>query len=133
MRLRELNIDSLNISKHLCNLESDEIMKKNLLVVKKRLIRLYVVSGYDFSSRDNGGASDPYLYITCNKTIINERDNYLLDEANPDFYKKYDIEGSFPGTSPLNIIAYDYDAIFGDDEIGTTQIDLEDRFFSMEW
>jgi hypothetical protein len=28
---------------------------------------------------------------------------------------------------------FDYDDIFGDDLIGTTNIDLEDRFFSMEW
>ena len=27
----------------------------------------------------------------------------------------------------------DYDDLFGDDSIGTTSIDLEDRFFSAEW
>ena len=117
----------------MCNFENEEILRKNLLVVKDRLIRLYVISGYDFASRDNGSASDPYLIINCNNTTFNERDNYLLDEANPDFYKKYEMEGKFPGTSPLKIEAMDYDAIFGDEVIGTTLIDLEDRFFSMEW
>jgi len=28
---------------------------------------------------------------------------------------------------------YDYDEIFGDDLIGTSILDLEDRYFSMEW
>jgi hypothetical protein len=28
---------------------------------------------------------------------------------------------------------FDYDEIFGDDLIGTTIIDLEDRYFTMEW
>jgi hypothetical protein len=27
----------------------------------------------------------------------------------------------------------DYDEIFGDDTVGTTSIDLEDRYFSPEW
>jgi len=56
-----------------------------------------------------------------------------LDEANPNFHKYYDFEGTFPGCSPLQIDVYDYDEIFGDDLIGTTIIDLEDRYFTMEW
>ncbi len=53
--------------------------------------------------------------------------------ANPKFYKSYDFEGVFPGCSPLEILLYDYDDVFGDDLIGSTTIDLEDRYFSMEW
>ena len=33
--MRSLNIDSLNISKHLCNLESDEILRKNIEVLER--------------------------------------------------------------------------------------------------
>lgn len=92
-----------------------------------------MVSGVNFASRDVGSASDPYLVLKCNKTTFSERDNYQLDEPCPDFYKKYEFEGTFPGCSPLVIEAWDYDDIFGDDLIGSTAIDLEDRFFSMEW
>jgi hypothetical protein len=67
-----------------------------------------------------------------NKTI-NERDNYQLDEPNPSFFKHYDFEGVFPGCPPIVVDVVDYDDIFGDDSIGTTIIDLEDRFFSPEW
>lgn len=92
-----------------------------------------MVSAFDLMSRDNGSASDPYLQLTCNGKTFSERDNYQLDEPNPDFYKKFDFEGMFPGTSPLKIDVWDYDMIFGDDLIGTSYCDLEDRYFTLEW
>ena len=39
----------------------------------------------------------------------------------------------FPGCPPLIIDVVDYDMIFGDESIGVTKVDLEDRFFSVEW
>ena len=39
----------------------------------------------------------------------------------------------FPGSKPVIIEAYDYDEIFGDDLIGKTSIDLDDRFFTANW
>jgi len=33
----------------------------------------------------------------------------------------------------LQIDAYDYDGFFGDDLIGTTKIDLDDRYYNKEW
>ena len=85
------------------------------------------------ASRDNGSASDTYLVVKCNNKEYNERDNYQLDEPNPDFFKVYDFEGTFPGSSPLQIEVWDYDMIFGDELVGTSSIDVEDRFFSVEW
>ena len=72
-----------------------------LLATTKCLVRVYIISAYDLSSRDNGSPSDPYLYITLGNKTYNERDNYILDEPNPDFYKSYDFEADFPGCSPL--------------------------------
>lgn len=65
--------------------------------------------------------------------IYNERDSYQQDQPNPDFNKYYDFQATFPGCPPLVIEVMDYDDIFGDDVIGTTVIDLEDRFFSSDW
>ena len=96
-------------------------------------IRVYMISGYDMASRDNGSASDTYLVLKCNEQEYNERDNYQLDEANPDFYKRYDFSGVFPGSTPLEIAVWDYDMIFGDELVGSTSIDLEDRFFCVDW
>jgi len=45
----------------------------------------------------------------------------------------YEIEAVLPGASQLKIQVYDHDDIFADELIGTTKIDLEDRFFSNKW
>ena len=73
------------------------------------------------------------MVLKCGKKEFSERDNYQLDEPNPKFYKHYDFEVTFPGAELLYIKAYDYDDLFGDDLIGETYIDLDDRYFSPEW
>ena len=131
--MENIGVAHLSVTKHLADLESDETMKRLLLSETKCIVRLYMVSGFDLASRDNGSQSDPYLVIQCGNKIYNERENYQEDEPNPTFFKSYDFEGVFPGCAPINIKAYDYDLIFGDDLIGETNIDLEDRFFMPEW
>merc|ERR1712100_765140 len=85
------------------------------------------------AARDNGSNSDTYLTIECNGKEFSEKDNYQLDEPNPRFFKFYDFEAVFPGCSPLKISVWDWDLIFGDEIIGTTIVDLEDRYFNVEW
>ena len=88
--MEPLGIGHLNIMQKLADLESDEILKRMLLRTKKCIVRLYCLDGRNFASRDFGGASDPYLRIKVGENSFNERDNYVLDEPNPDFYKHYD-------------------------------------------
>ena len=45
----------------------------------------------------------------------------------------FEINASFPGAAPLEIEAWDYDDLFGDDLIGKTIIDLDERQFSQNW
>ena len=56
-----------------------------------------------------------------------------MDEPNPVFYKHYDFETIFPGCPQLCIEAMDHDDLFGDELIGKTFVDLEDRYFLPEW
>lgn len=72
----ELGVGHLDIVKYLGDLESDETLRRLLLSETKCIVRLYMVSGFDLASRDNGGFSDPYLVIQCGKKIYNERENY---------------------------------------------------------
>jgi len=76
LQLRKIHVDHLNITSHLANLESDEILKRALLAQTKCLIRFYAIEAIDLSSRDIGSDSDPYLYLSCNDKIFNERANY---------------------------------------------------------
>jgi len=92
-----------------------------------------MVSAFNLSSRDADSPSDPYLIISLGSKNYNERENHEDDNANPGFHKFYDFEATFPGCPLLNIACYDYDDLFGDDIIGETKIDLEDRYFSPEW
>jgi hypothetical protein len=73
------------------------------------------------------------LKIRCGTKKFNERENYQLDQPNPKFHKLYEFDAEFPGAAPVTIKAFDYDDLFGDDLIGKTVIDLDDRFFCPEW
>ena len=71
--------------------------------------------------------------MSLGNDVKSDRDNYKLDEPNPKFNKYFEFKANFPGAAPLVIEAYDYDDLFGDDLIGKTIIDLDDRFFSGDW
>lgn len=45
-------------------------------------------------------------------------------------HRSFEIQATFPKESLLTVLIYDYDAVGGDDLIGETQIDLENRFYS---
>jgi Ca2+-dependent lipid-binding protein len=92
-----------------------------------------MIEGYNLASRDIGSDSDPYLVMQLGDQVFNEREHYLLDNPNPAFHKHFDFVATFPGCPQLIVHAMDYDDLFGDDLIGTTIVDLEDRYFLPEW
>lgn len=65
-------------------------MSKMMMSKTNALVRVYFIEGFAFSQRDIGSFSDPYLIVTCGKTVYNDRDNYMLDEPNPKFNKHFD-------------------------------------------
>jgi len=75
-QLRQLDVSHLNITKHVADLESDEILKRQLMCKVKCIVRFYAISAFNLSSRDNGSASDPYLILKCNNKVYNERSIY---------------------------------------------------------
>ncbi|XP_026768886.3 fer-1-like protein 6 isoform X3 [Pangasianodon hypophthalmus] len=94
------------------------------------LIRVYVVAASNLHPADPDGKADPYIVLKLGKNEIKDRDNYIPKQLNPVFGRSFEIQASFPKESLLRVLIYDYDVIGGDDLIGETQIDLENRFYS---
>lgn len=97
------------------------------------MVRIYILDADELPPKDNGGSVDPYVMLKLNGEVISDRKNYKKKTHNPDIYKIFEFQSVFPGCSSLQIQMWDYDSIFGDDFIGETVVDLEDRFFSPEW
>ena len=131
--LDTMNIDDPRLIEFFKDASYDQVIKKQLLSKTQCVIQLYILEGFDFASRDIGSFSDPYLFIKCGNREFNERDEYQLDMADPKFYKLFEFTGEFPGAPMIEIEAYDFDDLFGDDLIGKTSIDLDDRFFNGDW
>ena len=110
-----------------------DAIKEELKRQTKCVVNLYVLHGYDLASRDIGSQSDPYLKIKFGDKVFDERKNYQLDMASPVFNKKFTHVAEFPGAPSIEIEVWDYDDFFGDDLIGRTVIDLDDRYFSANW
>ncbi|KAJ3592748.1 hypothetical protein NHX12_007875 [Muraenolepis orangiensis] len=96
----------------------------------KVLIRVYIISASNLHPADPDGKSDPYIVLRLGRKEIKDRDNYIPKQLNPVFGRSFEFQALFPQESVLSVLIYDYDLVGGDDLIGETRIDLENRFFS---
>ncbi|XP_054471398.1 fer-1-like protein 6 [Anoplopoma fimbria] len=94
------------------------------------LIRVYIVSASNLHPADPDGKADPYIVLRLGKDEIKDRDNYIPKQLNPVFGRSFEMQASFPKESLLSVVIYDHDLVGGDDLIGETRIDLENRFYS---
>ena len=87
---KKIGVEHLKITERLANLGSEYFLKRSTLTSTRCNVRLYMISAHSLSSRDDFSPSDPYLFVSCNGKTFNERDNYQLNEPNPDFFKVFD-------------------------------------------
>ncbi|DAZ97328.1 TPA: hypothetical protein N0F65_003692 [Lagenidium giganteum] len=122
------------------------------------LIRIYVLDAFGVQPKDENNKCDPYLRLSIGdgrkrQHMINDRDHHKKETLAPKFHKMYELKAQLPGASDLLLEMYDYDffampflpvgkshgvvqtgtTIGGDDFVGSTIIDLEDRLFSKKW
>lgn len=124
MRMLEPNV-------HKSDQETSDFIK-DLLDPKALVCRVYVTQGHNFAALDNDRKSDPYLVIKCGKHKVSTRDHYQKKTLDPKFYECFEFPVMLPGDAVVRVEAWDYDGI-GDDYIGCTNIDIEDRYFSTNW
>jgi hypothetical protein len=122
--------------------EKESFFDPNLLLQilhpRSYKMRLYVLESFslamtDFKLDGQPAPPDPYLKVTLGNNKFDDRKNAVDDMENCPFYKLIEMDAELPGTSQLLIDVMDKDRIGGDDLIGSTVIDLEDRFFEKCW
>ena len=122
------------VMSELKNVDKYEKLTKSILVKHEVIIRVYILEIRDLPEKDLLSASDPYIKIYFGEEKkFDEQKNHHDDEKNVKWFKYYDILSIFPGDSTLRIEVWDYNPIFKDELIGSTSIDLEDRYFNSDW
>ena len=122
------------IIKELKNVEKYEKLTKSILVKHEVLIRVYILELRDLPKKDLLSDSDPYIKIYFgDQKKYDEFKIYQKNKKNVKWYKYYDILSIFPGESTLRVEVWDHNSIFSDELIGITSMDLEDRYFNIDW
>jgi len=101
-------------------------------------IRLYVLEAKGLTPMDRDifgkpAKSDPYLKVQLGDFKFNDRENAIDDVVDVDFYKVVEMDTELPGTSQLTVHVMDKEIVGYDKLIGSTVIDLEDRWFDERW
>ncbi|KAG7378050.1 hypothetical protein PHYPSEUDO_010611 [Phytophthora pseudosyringae] len=123
------------------------------------LVRVYVLDALNVHPKDVNNRCDPYLRVSLGdgrrrEQMFNDRDNYQSETLTPKFHKMFEFKADLPGASELKLEVLDYDffaiptlptglskalstavgtTVDGDDFVGATLIDLEDRWFDAKW
>ncbi|MES1915775.1 MAG: hypothetical protein MHM6MM_007676, partial [Cercozoa sp. M6MM] len=95
-------------------------------------VRVYVLKGKRLTPKDRDGSCDPYLKVRLGKTTISTRSRYKKNTCDPEFFECFELPASLPGHAKLHLDVWDWDGI-GDDYVGGTVIDVEDRWFARKW
>ena len=131
--LSDAGLGSLKLEEAIAKVYAEKLLDYYLKKNIKCRARVYILTGFNLSQRDMFSASDPYLIVRAGDREFSKRDEYQLDTQNPDFYQTFEFLNEYPGAPILEIEVWDYDEFFGDDLIGKTTVDLDDRYFSLGW
>ena len=96
-------------------------------------IRLYVYSAARLSPRHNGQYPTPFLKVyNVDGRERTTRHIPIPPSLDPEFYQSFELSALLPGQSRLHVEVWDFQ-LLSETLVGTTIIDLEDRYFSQQW
>ena len=104
-----------------------------VFVRKPLMVRVYLLKAYNLPPMDLNGSCDSYPVVEMGETKFDDKEALIEAHLNPNYYSSYEIPASLPGNGDLKISIYDYDKIGLNDLVGSTQIDIENRWFNQEW
>ncbi|KAJ6640633.1 Fer-1-like protein 6 [Pseudolycoriella hygida] len=130
--IRVMSTNEGDNNEAMVDMRSNRQIEVTSLITETRIsVRIYVVQGINLRSKDVSSNSDSYLRIEFGTNKIVDRAHYVANQTNPIFGKRFQVEGVLPRDTQLKISVYDYDEFrLNDDLIGSTVIDVEDRFRS---
>ncbi|KAI1711048.1 c2 domain-containing protein [Ditylenchus destructor] len=94
------------------------------------ILRVYIVRAKALRSRRSTGYCDPYIMVKCGSKKIKAKKNYISDTIDPLFGQMYEMEIKIPIDRKLIVTVMDNHRLLPDREIGSTEIDLENRLLS---
>ncbi|XP_047127073.1 otoferlin isoform X2 [Hydra vulgaris] len=94
------------------------------------LVRVYVIRAINLHPMDSNGKADPYLVCSLGKKKYNDKDKYVSKQLSPEFGRCFEFKAVIPFDTVVRIDVMDWDMLGSNDLIGSTEIDIEDRFFS---
>jgi hypothetical protein len=97
---------------------------------KQVVVRLYVLKGFNMYCEDDANL---YLRVKLGKTIIQDKGKVCKGNNQLEFYQSFELRVELPGVSQLEVSVVEKNFFGFDTVIGTTTLDLEDRFFNEKW
>ena len=98
------------------------------------LVRLYVLRGASLRPTNSAGLADPYIIAELGTRKQGERKDAINGTLYPPFFRMFEFKPQLPGAGLLKVHIYSANqsllATDGDELIGSTEIDLEDRWYS---
>jgi len=94
------------------------------------LIRVYVVRCLNLHPMDPNGKADPYLICSLGKKTYKDKDKYVSKQLCPEFGRCFEFNTIVPFATNVRVQVMDWDMLSGDDLIGETYVDIENRFYS---
>eukprot|EP01084_Bolivina_argentea_P209778 357250_1 len=104
---------------------------KSITQTTHSYLRLYILSASKLNTLEFN-TTDTYLVIKIGKKKISTRDDYVGNCSEPQFHKTFEIPIVIPGTETVDIEVWNWNGI-GDNLIGRTTINIEDRWYCEDW